>query len=244
MERWYQAAEKRCSIRSYMGAPSQSEIDSLRQFADSIALDDVRIAIARSKKVFAGRLMTPKIKGTDCFAAFISKKGRSTNVGYIGELFILECVARGFGTCWLGASFRMGAAQEVIPLQSGEVIACTTPIGFPAEPYKQRPRRTISSLTGMSVQEFMRLPQWQQDAIKCGRRAPSAINAQPWDFDVIDDNSIAVVNVSNNLGYGKLDCGIAMLHIELGAAHNGYIGDWDISDDEAIFKVHKPEIEF
>ena len=61
MDRWYQAAEKRCSIRSYMGAPSQSEIDSLRQFADSIALDDVRIAIAK-QKVFTGRLMTPKSK--------------------------------------------------------------------------------------------------------------------------------------------------------------------------------------
>ena len=31
--------------------------------------------------------------------------------------------------------------------------------------------------------------------------------------------------------FGKLDCGIAMLHIELGAAHGGVFGEWTVSDD-------------
>lgn len=235
MEKWYQAIERRCSIRKYRAEPTADELQSLAEVAESLAAYGVRIEIARSDKVFASRLGTPKIKGTNCFAAFISAEGRSQYLGYIGELFVLECVSRGIGTCWLGASFRMGAAQKAVTLKQGESIACVTPLGYAAEDFKLRPRRSISSLTGLTVQEFVALPKWQQCAIEAARRAPSAVNAQPWAFEVGADR-ISVLNISPNLGYGKLDCGIAMIHLELGAAHCGIVGDWDQELDSFIFK--------
>ncbi len=38
-----------------------------------------------------------------------------------------------------------------------------------------------------------------------------------------------------NFGFGMLDCGITMLHLELGAAHGGVAGDWTLDGDDAIF---------
>ena len=235
MEKWYQAIEKRCSIRKFRAEPTADDMESLAQAADSLAAYGIRIVISRSDKIFASRLGTPKIRGTECFAAFVSKEGRSPYLGYIGELFILECVARGLGTCWLGASFRMGAAQRAVEMEQGEAIICVTPLGYAAEDFKLRPRRSISSLTGLSVQDFVALPRWQQCAIEAARRAPSAVNAQPWAFEAGDDY-IAVINTTPNLGYGKLDCGIAMIHMELGAAHCGVAGDWTEEQNCFVFR--------
>lgn len=235
MEKWYQAIERRCSIRKFRSEPTAEELQSLQAVAESLAAYDVRIEIAKSDKIFASGLGAPKIRGTDCFAAFISSDGRSKYVGYIGELFILECVSRGLGTCWLGASFRMGAAQKAVKLYQGEAIVCVTPLGYAAEDFKLTPRRSVSSLTGLTVQNFVELPKWQQCAIESARRAPSAVNAQPWAFEAGEDY-VAVINTSSNLGYGKLDCGIAMLHMELGAAHYGVGGDWEQDRDCAIFR--------
>lgn len=235
MEKWYQAIEKRCSVRRFRAEPTSDEMLSLQEVGDSLEAHGIRIKVAKSDKIFAARLGVPKIKGTECFAAFISMDGRSTQLGYIGELFVLECVSRGLGTCWLGASFRMGAAQKAVELKQGEAIVCVTPIGYAGEEFKLRPRRSISALTGVTVQEFVALPKWQQCAIEAARRAPSAINAQPWEFEAGEDY-LSVINTSSNLGYGKLDCGIAMIHMELGAAHCGVAGDWEQDGDVAIFR--------
>ena len=59
--------------------------------------------------------------------------------------------------------------------------------------------------------------------------APSAVNRQPWGFDV-KENSITVFvrtggpefNVSK-----RLDCGIAMLHLEVAAGDRGRRGQWE-----------------
>jgi hypothetical protein len=72
------------------------------------------------------------------------------------------------------------------------------------------------------------LPEWVRMSIQAARLAPSAVNRQPWGFDV-EDSSITVYvrtggpefNVSK-----RLDCGIAMLHIEVAAMTCGVRGEW------------------
>ncbi|MEG1559585.1 MAG: nitroreductase family protein [Clostridia bacterium] len=236
MEKWYEASSKRFSVRKYKSEPRREDIESLKEFASEISTDSVRIEIGSSDKVFASRLLgSGKIKGTTYFAAFISEEGKTMEIGYIGEIFMLECVARNIGTCWLGVSFRMGAAQEAIDLSDEEGIVCITPLGISDEPFKLRTRRTMTDLTGLSVQDFVKLPRHIQSAFECARRAPSAINAQPWSFKS-DGDTFSVIKTSNNLGYGDLDCGIAMLHAEIGAAHHSVVGEWDLTDEkESVF---------
>lgn len=155
-------------------------------------------------------------------------------VGYLGEAFILECCAMGLGTCWLGASYKKKLARDRTMISRHERVSCITPIGLPGEQYAGRPRRSLDKLTGLTQDELIGLPEWQQRALECARIAPSAVNAQPWSFEVKDDR-IIVRCISNNLGYGMLDCGIAMLHIELGASHCDVSGEWKLQDRDAVF---------
>ena len=244
MDKWYNAIEQRFSVRRYRSGISAQEMANLQKFANGIEAHGVRIAIGRSNKIFSGKIFTRKIVGTECFAAIISKNGKDLYSGYLGEIFILECVSRGYGTCWLGASFKMGAALETIELEPGESIVCVTPIGIPDEEPPYRKRLSLSELTDLTKDEFLDLPEWQQCAVESARLAPSAMNRQPWQFYIYED-SLGIVNISRNLGFGMIDCGIAMLHAELGASHAGEKVDWDVitRDDEAILYPVRPKPE-
>ena len=77
---------------------------------------------------------------------------------------------------------------------------------------------------------------WQEKAIEAARIAPSAANRQPWRF-VVGANSITVRvdDPRNGDIYPKrLDFGIAMLHLELGARAAGKKGVWN--------PLHAPDV--
>ncbi|MCK5434646.1 MAG: hypothetical protein KAI42_05135, partial [Dehalococcoidales bacterium] len=62
------------------------------------------------------------------------------------------------------------------------------------------------------------------------RLAPSAVNRQPWGFNVEDDGITVFVRTSGpefNISK-RLDCGIAMLHIEVAALSSNVKGDWKL----------------
>lgn len=236
MERWYEATEKRFAVRKYERGPNEEELNELKKQAESISAMGVRIAIGTSEKAFAPAVSIGKgrIKGTNCFAAFLSKDAQPHSVGYLGEAFVLECAAMGVGTCWMGI-YNKKEVAKAIGLQQGETLTCITPLGIPGEPYVARPRKTPDKVTGLTQQQLQALPQWQQYALECARKAPSAVNAQPWRF-VVEGENIRVMNTGSNYGFGKIDCGIAMLHMELGAAHGGIAGDWEMAEGDALFK--------
>lgn len=235
MERWYEAARQRFAVRRYERGPNEEELDALRKQAESLSARGVRIVLAQGEKVFAPVLMgSGRIKGTDWFAAFLCKDAQAFSVGYLGEAFILECTAMGLGTCWLGM-YNKKAVAAALELREGETLSCITPVGIAAEQYAARPRKPLNKLTGLNQAQLQALPEWQQHALDCARRAPSATNAQPWRF-VVEGENLRIVNINSNFGYGKLDCGIAMLHMELGAAHGGVAGDWDMEGTDAVLK--------
>ena len=243
MIRWHEAAKTRFSVRKYIRDPSERDLDALKAAAELLRARGVRIEILSSEDVFRPMfLWYGKIKGVKTFAALIhDQSAMPESIGYIGEAFILECTALGLGTCWLGGTFSRSKALELVSLGANEKLSCIIPIGVPDEPYAERGRKSVEKLTGLSMDEFEALPDWQKHAITCARRAPSAVNRQPWKF-LVDENSINVKNISYNYGYGRLDCGIAMLHIELGAAHAGVYGEWRSTEHGSIFTPETAEI--
>ena len=238
MERWYNAIKKRVSVRKYSGDPSKDEFELLKEIADYLSVDDARIVVGKKKKIFEP-LIGKTISGTNTYAAIISR-GRDEDdyiVGTIGEAFALECTAMGLGTCWLGISYNKSLAKSCIKLKGREKIRALISVGhFTERPTHARSRKTIYNLTGVDDLAIKKVPAWQRCAVEAGRLAPSARNFQPWEFDILK-KSIQVACVSRNFGYGALDCGIAMLHIELGAAHCGVYGSWDIKDRLPLFKA-------
>jgi hypothetical protein len=233
MERWYKATQARFSVRAYTSDPTEAQFAALRQAASQLSARGVRIDVMRDERVFTG-LFGKKINGTNTFAAILSRGARPETAGYIGEAFVLECTSMGLHTCWLGASFSKQGVSKAIRLHEGEKLVCIVSIGQSAEKYVARKRGTIAELTEINDEQFARLPEWKRCAVECARMAPSATNAQPWSFDT-SGAGIGVENVSWNFGWGRLDCGIAMLHVELGAAHCGVGGEWKEGKDMNTF---------
>ncbi|MDO5111073.1 MAG: nitroreductase family protein [Clostridia bacterium] len=235
MERWYSATGQRFSMRKYGGAPEEADMEALAQTAKMLSGDDVRLVMGEDARVFKPIFLGGgKVKGTPCFAALIYTGDDLLRCGYIGESFILECTALGLGTCWLGGSYKKGVATAHIKVNKDERMAAVIAFGKPGESYVGRPRKTLAALTGLSQEALIELPEWQQLALSCARLAPSAVNGQPWEFRV-EGESISVVRTGANFGFGRLDQGIAMLHVELGAAHGGMSGSWAVKEDAATF---------
>ena len=238
MERWYNAIKERVSVRKYSDGVSREELKTLKGAARYMGTDEVRIVVGKKEGVF-NTLIAKAISGTDTYAAVISRSRENDYlVGMVGESFVLECTAMGLGTCWLGMSYNKSVINSCVELYEGETVRCVIAIGhYETAPNKRRTRKTIFNLTGLDERAFKALPEWQQTAVNCGRLAPSAVNGQPWEFDVLNKDCIQVAKVSKNFGYSELDIGIAMLHIEVGAAHCGILGDWSIDDGLPLFKA-------
>ena len=58
---------------------------------------------------------------------------------------MLKAADLGLGTCWLG-SFSAPAVHKLLNLPEGAVVTAVTPLGYPAEQPKPRPRKALSEI--------------------------------------------------------------------------------------------------
>lgn len=205
-------------------------------------------------------------KGNDVFRGFIGSYGKIENspgyiafignlesprvqeaVGYTGEGIILEATSLGLGTCWVGGYFHPKAVSSEIAIERNERVLAVSPFGIPLQAYSfqeklmtgfgyMHKRKGLDKLvTGTPDQA------WMEPALEAARLAPSAVNRQPWRF-VCGDNTITVELDKSRDTYNisrRLDCGIAMLHLELGARNAGIRGSWTFPPDSvACFTVY------
>ncbi len=245
-ERWYSVIEKRRSIRRFDPRPLADDLASgLSRICDEFRPFPAARAVFFKEApdtVFRGALFSyGKIKGAPAFIAFIGKMD-TPNVqeqsGYMGEGIILEAQALGLATCWVGGFFRPDVVHSLTRVERNERVLAVTPVGYAAESrsleervmtgfglsHKRRP--LADQVTGMPQAEW---PQWIKIALEAARLAPSASNRQPWGFEV-DKDSIAIYVRASGLEFGvskRLDCGIAMLHVEAAALSQGFRGRWE-----------------
>lgn len=244
VESWYRAIFVRRSRRSFIDRlPEEAKIVRVEKVCREFRpFAGVRAEFVRnsSEKVFKGIVgRYGKITGAPYYAAFIgSSESPNTEegVGYTGESVILEATALGLGTCWVSGFFRPEAVKIHIELAEDERVYAVTPIGYTEKEFsvkekfysgaaRSRKKKPLSEIVEGKSAEL-----WQEKAIEAARIAPSAANRQPWRF-VLGHNSITVRTDSSKDSdrYPKrLDCGIAMLHIELGALVLGKKGAWTL----------------
>lgn len=242
---WYSVIEKRRSRRSFETRPLEANhLTHIR----SVCNDFMPFPYTRSilvtespENVFKGAIGPyGKTRGAPAFIAFIgnvNNPNTQEQVGYLGEGIILEAEAMSLGTCWV-ALFRSRIVESLIELEKNEQVLAITAIGYAKtkESIEERlmtgfgwthRRKPLSDLVvGLNEVEY---PPWILSALKAARLAPSAVNRQPWRFQV-DSNSITISVNSLRREYGvsrRLDCGIAMLHIEVAALNAGVDGFWE-----------------
>lgn len=249
VDSWYNAIFLRHSQRKYSGEVPSDEVttriekvcNDFRQFPGARAV----LVKDSGKEVFKGAVgeFFYKVTETPYYIVFIGDMN-VPNVqaitGYLGEGVILEATALGLNTCWVGGFYRQEAVVKQIDLKDNERILGITPIGYSkdesdrvgvsSKPYRRK------DLEKLILNGDIDSEKWVRSALEAARIAPSAGNRQPWRFEISDD-SITVSSGSKREGFRisrKLDCGIAMLHLELGAFSNGVHGSWEFLEYQRV----------
>ncbi len=236
----------------YEARPISSEVFERLAFAcnDFRPFDTARAVLTEHPgKVFKGIIGAyGKIKGAPFFIALVGDARDPhvhEKVGYTGEGIVLEATALGLGTCWVGKSFDKEIASSFTVIKKHERIFAVTPVGYASkeasfeerlltgfgQTHKRKPLDALVS--GMAKTSW---PKWIRMSLLAARVAPSAINRQPWRFLVESDSiTVSVDDLHDSYGISKrLDCGIAMLHIEMASHVCGFVGKWEFLDSPGV----------
>lgn len=246
---WLEAGRARSSRRSFDGTRiSEPVLDELEAFVHSNHPSAVaRTVVLRTapERVFTGIVGAyGRVTGSPSALAFVGVAGAPGTdecVGYTGEAAVLEAARLGLDTCWIGGTFSAGKMARAVGLEAGERVFGVSPLGhatgtlslaektiFGHKTTGPKPRKSAEEIApGSGV-----WPGWARAAVEAARLAPSAMNRQPWRFSYADGR--VTVSYEGEDAYKRvskrLDCGIAMVHFEIGARHAGVAGRWELSE--------------
>ncbi len=246
---WYDAVFLRHSHRRFSGEVPKDDVTArIEKVCNEFRpFQGARAVLVRDsgKDVFKGAVSEffYKVKETPYYITFIGDMN-APNIqaitGYLGEGVILEATALGLNTCWVGGFYRPENVLKHINLEDGEGVLGITPIGYSRDENdrvgkstKQYRRKNLDNLV---LSGEIDSKKWIRTALETVRVAPSAANRQPWRFEICDD-SITVTSDSKREGFRvsrRLNCGIAMLHLELGARINGVYGSWEFLEPPGV----------
>lgn len=247
---WYDAIGVRLSRRRFTSEPIAHEAaEQLRQFCHEFRpFDDVRVAFIEHApgELFTGLVGSyGRIEGAPSAVLLVGPRDAKTEVGYVGEALVLEATCLGLDSCWIAGAFSRKRAATLIPLEAGEHVPAIVALGI-AEKTQGLSERTMRSFVRASsrlpLEELARTvagvtwPDWAITAVEAARRAPSGGNSQPWRFR-LEQGTLVLSRAKVAYPTVALDLGIAMLHAELGAQHEGVAGRWERlgGDDIARF---------
>lgn len=244
---WCDAVSRRRSTRNYDDRPVPDELlcgltSLLSGFAPLCKGARAVIVADGTPKIFTGIIgsfgkITAPPPVALAFVADTSQPHHQVATGYLGEGIILQATSLGLATCWVSGGFSNTEAESRVALASSEKVMAVTPLGFaaPDETLKTRDmkaaasvhrRKPLSSIvSGLPQKDW---PPGCSESLEAARLAPSALNRQPWRLNV-DEKGVTISTSGIDLfprAPVRLDCGIAMLHFEVGARANGLHGHW------------------
>jgi len=252
MTSWLAAASQRRSRRIFDGTTAVPQtLDALAETCEGFhPYGDARVVLVAQPQVdpFRGVLGSyGKVTGAPHVLLVIARQRSAraqAHAGYVGEAAILEATALGLDTCWVGGFYDPRKAMRLAELAADERIVAISPVGFAPRSFSGT-ERTMRSVAGAHERKELSViapgvdswPEWAQAAAECVRIAPSAMNRQPWrlrmdrgSLEISRDNAFETPKVTK-----ALDCGIGMLHAELGAFGAGVRGTWeDVEDGLAV----------
>ena len=245
--RWHRVVDGRRSRRRFDEKPLKTKhLKRLEAVcADFRPFESARAVLVTEspERVFKGAIGPyGKIRGAPAFIAFVGNTRSpivQEQIGYTGEGIVLEAEALHVNTCWVSGTFRPDVTAALLGINESEAVLAVTPVGYatPRLSFEEKlltrlgrthRRKPLSDLViGLKQTEW---PQWIRAALESARLAPSAVNRQPWRFHVERDSITVAVNSGElkreSVQSKRLDCGIAMLHIEAAAMHHGVRGSW------------------
>lgn len=148
------------------------------------------------------------------------KEGYLENIGFSLEHLVLQLTGMGIGTCWIGGHIKKELLNGIIELPHNHFPVIVISFGYPRNEaevsniLKAGDRR--KKVAEFSFGEF---PEGWDGILNAVRRAPSAVNFQPWRF-FKEGNYIHVFTVKRSLfkhlhAMSRIDAGIALCHLKV-----------------------------
>lgn len=257
---WLDATAHRRSRRRYTGAAVTADVlNTLDEVCEGFhPFGDARVVLVREPGdgVFHGIVGAyGRVSGAPHVLLVVADERTAhahAHAGYTGEAAILAATALGLDTCWIGGFFRPAYVRRLVTLEQGERVVAVSPVGHAtgALGVSERMLRGAAGSRGRKPLEEIApgidetWPEWARAAAETVRIGPSAMNRQPWRLRMEEGSLVVSRDAPREVPRvtRALDCGIAMLHAELGAYREGVRGRWvDASAalDVARFEPHE-----
>lgn len=216
-----EAIVARHSVRQYQEKPLEASV--IERLNEEIALCNregklhIQLVVDEPKAFVGGMAKYGKFSGVSSYLAMIGPKGADEAIGYYGERLVLLAQTLGLNSCWVGLSFRKQPDQYTIA--DGEKLHCVISLGYGANPGVQHPMRPMEKF----IKASLPLPDWFRRGMEAALLAPTAVNQQKFEFELLDDHTVAARSRFTLIGYGKMDLGIVKYHFEVAAGKENFI---------------------
>lgn len=221
-----EAIAARHSVRQYQEKPIETSV--VERLNEEIALCNqecklhIQLVVDEPKAFAGGMAKYGKFSGVSNYLAMVGPKGADEAIGYYGERLVLLAQTLGLNSCWVGLSFRK--QPDHYKVADGEKLHCVIALGYGANQGVQHPMRPMEKFLGAQASRLQinNLPNWFRRGMGAVLLAPTAVNQQKFEFDLLDDHTISARARFTLIGYAKMDLGIVKYHFELAAGRENF----------------------
>lgn len=215
-----EAIAARHSVRRYQEKPIEAEI--VKRLNEEIALCNqeggLHIQLVTDEpKAFSSKIATyGKFSGVSNYLAMVGPKGADEAIGYYGERLVLLAQTLGLNSCWVGLSFTK--QPDRYQVADGEKLHCVITLGYGANQGVQHPMRPMEKFIKLNGN----MPEWFKRGMEAALLAPTAVNQQKFEFELLDAHTVAARARFTLIGYGQMDLGIVKYHFEVAAGKENF----------------------
>ena len=221
-----EAIAARHSVRQYQEKPIEAIV--VERLNEEIALCNqegklhIQLVVNEPKAFTGGMAKYGKFSGVGNYLAMVGPKGADEAIGYYGERLVLLAQTLGLNSCWVGLSFKKQPDKYVVA--DGEKLHCVIALGYGATQGVQHPMRPMEKFLGTQASrlQIINLPDWFRRGMEAVLLAPTAVNQQKFEFDLLDNHTVSARACFTLVGYGKMDLGIVKYHFELAAGRENF----------------------
>lgn len=221
-----EAIVARHSVRQYQEKTLEASV--IERLNEEIALCNregklhIQLVFNEPKAFAGGMAKYGKFSGVSNYLAMVGPKGADEAIGYYGERLVLLAQTLGLNSCWVGLTFKKQPDQYTIA--AGEKLHCVIALGYGATQGVQHPMRPMEKFLGTQTSRMQtdKLPDWFRRGLEAALLAPTAVNQQKFEFELIDDHTVAARARFSMVGWAKLDLGIVKYNFEVAAGKENF----------------------
>ena len=215
-----EAIAARHSVRQYQERPIEADI--INRLYKEIYLCNqegglhIQLVLDEPKAFTGGMVKYGRFVGVRNYLAMVAPKGADEKVGYYGERIVLLAQMLGLNSCWVGMS--VGKQPDRYTIAAGEKLHCVVAIGYGATQGVQHPMRPMENFIKINGT----MPEWFRRGMEAAILAPTAVHQQKFEFELVDDHTVAARARFSMVGWAKLDLGIVKYNFEVAAGKENF----------------------